>query len=58
MNDFFEELEKWEKEFHCNECGELNQKEFGFDRTVSNGEIWICNNCDNKILVSHQPIEN
>jgi hypothetical protein len=39
MNEYFDDLDKWRNSFECNCCGELNQDNFAYERTVSNGEV-------------------
>lgn len=56
--DFFEAMEKWEKSFYCNECGCDEIKDFSYDRTVSNGEVWICRNCKTETVVDNKPNED
>ena len=58
LSDFFEDIEKWETEFYCNECGCDKSTDFAFDRSVSNGEVWHCKHCQTEILVSHKPNED
>lgn len=57
-NSYFEDLEKWENEFYCNECGCDKVTGFYYDRTVANGEVWICKNCKTEDLVSEKPNED
>jgi hypothetical protein len=56
--DYFKDLEKWEESFWCNECGEDKMNGFYYDRTVANGEVWICRNCKNQTMVNEQPNED
>ena len=58
MSKFTEDLEKWEKSFYCNECGCDEEKDFSYQRTVANGEVWICKHCKKEILVNERPNEN
>jgi len=58
MEKYFKDLEEWEMSFECNNCGELEQENFTYDRTVSNGEVWICKNCKTEHLVSEKPNED
>tara|TARA_R110002020_G_scaffold448165_2_gene660849 strand:- start:443 stop:637 length:195 start_codon:yes stop_codon:yes gene_type:complete len=58
IDKYFKDLEDWENEFQCNECGEDEKKGFGYMRTVANGEVWICNNCNTDNLVSNRPNED
>lgn len=58
MNEYFKDLDKWENSFECNECGELVQETFAYDRTVSNGEVWHCKNCKTEIVVNEEPNED
>jgi len=38
--------------------GEEGQDNFNYDRTVSNGEVWSCDNCNNEILIFEKPNED
>jgi predicted SprT family Zn-dependent metalloprotease len=58
MRDYFVDLEKWENSFYCNECNCYEIKDFAFDRTVANGEVWHCKNCKNEIMVNDKPNED
>ena len=58
MNEYFEDLEKWENSFECNECGEFDQDGFAYDRTVSNSEVWHCKNCKAETVVNEKPNED
>lgn len=55
---FFEDIDKWENSFECNICGELDHNNFVYDRTVANGEVWHCSNCQNEIVVNEKPNED
>jgi transcription elongation factor Elf1 len=54
--DFFKDIDEYEKQFYCNECGE--HQYFNYDRTVSNGEIWNCGNCETELIVNEKPNED
>lgn len=56
MEDFFEDLDKYLESLYCIECGQ--DENLKYDRTVSNGEIWICPNCGHTIIVNHRPNED
>ena len=58
MKDFFEELEKWENSFYCNECGADKNTDFIYDRTVANGEFWHCRHCKTETIVEDKPNED
>lgn len=55
MKDWFKDMDKWVEDFHCNECGNTEYESFRYDRTVANGEVWICAFCNNEVLVDEQP---
>lgn len=54
---YFDDMEKWESEFECNECGEYEQKKFTYNRTAANGEEWICK-CGKDNLFNEKPNED
>lgn len=56
--DYFEDLEKWENSFYCNECGCDDVTGFIYDRTVANGEVWHCKRCKIETIVSDKPNED
>lgn len=50
--NYEDDLEDWEQEFGCSQCGnDLLQ----YERTVANGEVWICKKCNNENLLNHKP---
>jgi len=56
--NYFDDLEKWENSFYCNECGCDKITDFAYDRTVSNGEVWHCKHCKTETNVSDKPNED
>jgi DNA-directed RNA polymerase subunit RPC12/RpoP len=58
INRYFDDLEEWENSFSCNECGCDNITDFTYDRTVANGEVWICKYCKTERLVKNKPNED
>lgn len=57
MGNYSEQLQKWRDCFYCNECGCNEISDFGYSRTTSTGEVWICKNCKNEIVVENKPNE-
>lgn len=57
-NSFFGDLDDYMDSFECNECGSHGQKEFIYNRTVANGEVWTCKNCNAELLVNEEPNED
>ena len=55
MKDYFNDLDKWELSFSCNECGSYEKNDFSYERTIANGEVWHCKHCHNEILVNQEP---
>jgi hypothetical protein len=58
IDKYFEDLEKWENSFYCNECGCDKITDFAYDRTVSNGEVWHCKHCKTETIVDNKPNED
>jgi len=58
MDKYFDDLTKYENDFNCNECGFEGISEFGFERKVSNGEVWNCKHCNAEKVVGHKPNED
>lgn len=48
---------EWLDSFRCGECGVEERKNFFYDRTVANGEVWYCRKCNNQTMVSEEPKE-
>lgn len=57
MEDYLKDIEDWESSFCCN-CGEDTFEKFTWQRSVSNGEVWECEDCGSECLVDHQPNED
>ena len=55
--DFFDDLEKWENSFYCNECGCDKITDFHYSRTVANGEVWCCRHCKSETVAGDKPKE-
>ena len=55
--DYDKDLDKWENSFYCNECGRDEMKDFKYDRSVANGEVWHCT-CGHEVMVDHKPNED
>jgi len=58
MENYLEDLDNWENSFYCNECGCDKFTDFKYDRTVSNGEVWSCKNCNTETVVEEKPNED
>jgi len=54
-SDYFKDTEKWEESFYCYECGSDSERDFVYERSVANGEIWHCKNCKKETRVDHKP---
>jgi hypothetical protein len=55
---YFDDLEKWENSFYCNECGCDEITDFAYDRTVANGEVWHCKHCKTETVAGNKPNED
>jgi hypothetical protein len=58
MDKYFIDLEAYEESFCCNECSNDRKSEFTYQRSVSNGEVWLCKFCKSEILPTHKPNED
>jgi len=58
MNDYFNDLDKWEESFDCSECSNYEKEHFAYSRTVANGEVWTCKNCKTETVINEQPNED
>lgn len=58
IDKYFDDLEKWENGFYCNECGCDKMTDFVYDRTVANGEVWHCKNCKTDTIAGNKPNED
>lgn len=56
--DYFTDLDVYEYEFECNECGNSGIENFNYMRTVANGEVWRCRTCKNELLTMNKPNED
>ena len=57
--DYNEDLKEWENSFNCGYCGiEGTHKDFTYQRTVANGEVWECRNCNKETLVAEKQNED
>jgi hypothetical protein len=57
LDKFFDDLEKYEEQLYCSECGEDDKKTFHYSRTTSNADVWWCQNCKREEVVSKRPNE-
>jgi hypothetical protein len=58
LDKYFEDLEKWEHSFYCNECGCDEISDFAYDRTMSSGEVWHCKRCKTETITGNKPNED
>jgi formamidopyrimidine-DNA glycosylase len=58
MDEFIDDLEKYENSFVCGECGTKGMEEFIHEHTFDDRELWYCKKCKTKKLVGHEPDEN
>jgi len=59
IDKYLDDLDKWEKSFYCNECGNDNHTvDFSYSRTVANGDVYICRNCRTESVFGHKPNED
>jgi uncharacterized phage protein (TIGR01671 family) len=58
IKNYFDDIEKWENSFYCNECGYDKITDFIHARNVANGEVWYCKNCKTEIRVNDKPNED
>ena len=58
IDEYFDDLEKWEESFYCNECGYDKITDFAYDRTVANGEVWYCKHCKTETVAGNKPNED
>lgn len=52
---YYEDMENYESSFSCTDCGNQLPSNFTYERTVANGEVWLCKSCGKEILVDHEP---
>lgn len=55
--NFDDDFEIYLLTFGCNECGNEDKDSFTYQRTVANGEVWICS-CKAEIITNHKPNED
>lgn len=55
---YFEDLEKWENNLACRHCGNDDKETFGYGRTVANGDVYFCEECQSEVLMSKKPNED
>jgi len=58
IDKYFDDLEKYENRFYCNECGCNDISDFAFERNVSNGQVWHCKSCKTELVTGHKPNED
>ena len=58
IDKYFEDFDKWEHSFYCNECGCDKITDFAYDRTVANGEVWHCKHCKTETVTGNKPNED
>lgn len=55
---YLSDLKIYEQWFSCNECGNDEKSQHTYQRSVSNGEVWVCNYCKTETLTPHEPNED
>jgi hypothetical protein len=58
LDKYFEDLQNYEDELYCSNCGNDSKKTFNYIRTVANGEVFCCKRCNTENLVSEKPNED
>lgn len=58
LNKYFEDLEKWENSFYCNECGCDERSDFYYTRSVANGDVYVCRKCKTETVFGNKPNED
>lgn len=58
LDKYFEDLQNYEDELYCSNCGNDSKKTFNYIRTVANGEVYWCKKCKTENLVSEKPNED
>jgi predicted SprT family Zn-dependent metalloprotease len=58
LDKYFEDLQNYEDELYCSNCGNDSKKTFNYIRTVANGEVYWCKRCKTENLVSEKPNED
>lgn len=54
IDKWFKDMTAWEDSFYCH-CGDNEFESFTYERTVANGEVWVCKSCGAECLVDEQP---
>lgn len=44
-------------QFECSDCSNSGQDNFSYERTVANGEIWHCHQCDKELIIDEEKEE-
>ena len=58
LDKYFEDLQNYEDELYCSNCGNDSKKTFNYARTVANGEVYWCKRCKTENLVNEKPNED
>jgi hypothetical protein len=58
LDKYFEDLENYEDNLYCSECGSDDNSIFSYSRTTSNSEVWWCKNCKREESMSKKPNED
>lgn len=58
MDKYFDDLEEYENDLYCSECGNDSKATFTYSRTVANGEVWYCKRCQKENLTLNKPNED
>ncbi len=58
LDKYFEDLEDYHDSLYCTHCGNEDRKTFTYSRSVSNGEVFFCGNCNKENCVKNKPNED
>ncbi len=58
LNQYFTDLEKWEESLYCRECGNDERKTFVYQRSVANGNVHRCKECNTESIIAKKPNED
>lgn len=58
LDKFFSDLERYENDLYCDECGEEDKTNFVYQRTCASGEVWHCKTCNQEHVKGVKPNED
>lgn len=58
MDKFFSDLESYQQDLYCDECGEDAKDMFVYQRTCASGEVWLCKTCNTERVKGVKPNED